>query len=193
MYLSKIKLSSLKKGIKTKKSKEEFTHSLVESLFPYEIESRIRTRKLWNLEKNNLLILSESKPDEETLKNMGIKEGDFLSKRYTPLLKSIKKNNKYFFRITINPTKKHNGKVIPIYNDQEVMEYLERRSEIRGFSLDNFYIKEKSTITIKNNINLPKITFEGFLKVTDVEKFQETLKKGIGRGKAYGFGLMLVA
>ncbi len=36
-------------------------------------------------------------------------------------------------------------------------------------------------------------TFEGVLEVTDAEKFRESLKQGIGTGKAYGFGLLSVA
>ena len=37
------------------------------------------------------------------------------------------------------------------------------------------------------------VIFEGVLQVTDAEKFRESLKTGIGTGKAYGFGLMSVA
>jgi len=36
-------------------------------------------------------------------------------------------------------------------------------------------------------------TFEGILEVTDAEKFRQSLKQGIGTGKAYGFGLLSVA
>jgi len=31
------------------------------------------------------------------------------------------------------------------------------------------------------------------LQVTDAEKFRESLKTGIGTGKAYGFGLLSIA
>ncbi len=37
------------------------------------------------------------------------------------------------------------------------------------------------------------VTFEGILEVTDAEKFRESLRQGIGTGKAYGFGLLSVA
>ena len=40
--------------------------------------------------------------------------------------------------------------------------------------------------------NLVSATFEGILTVTDEEKFRETLVMGIGRKKAYGFGLLTI-
>jgi CRISPR system Cascade subunit CasE len=37
------------------------------------------------------------------------------------------------------------------------------------------------------------VRFEGILRVTDAGAFRETLRKGIGSGKAYGFGLLSIA
>ena len=39
---------------------------------------------------------------------------------------------------------------------------------------------------------LREATYEGVLTVTDVDKFKELLCNGIGRGKAYGMGLLTV-
>ena len=36
------------------------------------------------------------------------------------------------------------------------------------------------------------VTYEGLLTVTDAAKFREALTSGIGRGKAYGLGLLTV-
>ena len=36
------------------------------------------------------------------------------------------------------------------------------------------------------------VTYEGLLTVTDVQAFREALTNGIGRGKAYGMGLLTV-
>ena len=44
-----------------------------------------------------------------------------------------------------------------------------------------------------NDISLASVLYEGRLHVTDSELFMETLKKGIGSGKAYGFGLLSIA
>jgi len=37
------------------------------------------------------------------------------------------------------------------------------------------------------------VRFEGLLRITDVNAFRETLARGIGSGKAYGFGLLSIA
>lgn len=44
-----------------------------------------------------------------------------------------------------------------------------------------------------HKVALNAITFEGVLEVTDTIKFREALIKGIGQGKAYGFGLLSIA
>ena len=36
------------------------------------------------------------------------------------------------------------------------------------------------------------VTYEGVLQVTDAERFRAMLCQGMGRGKAYGLGLMTV-
>jgi CRISPR system Cascade subunit CasE len=41
-------------------------------------------------------------------------------------------------------------------------------------------------------IRLSKATYEGILRVTDKDLFYHTLTDGIGKKKAYGFGLMTV-
>lgn len=42
-------------------------------------------------------------------------------------------------------------------------------------------------------VTLDTATFEGVLRVTDVPRFREVLLGGLGRGKAYGCGLLTVA
>ena len=44
----------------------------------------------------------------------------------------------------------------------------------------------------QKKIRLSKATYEGLLKVTNRDTFYRTLTEGIGKKKAYGFGLMTV-
>jgi CRISPR system Cascade subunit CasE len=44
----------------------------------------------------------------------------------------------------------------------------------------------------RRRVSLLAVTFEGKLVVTDAAMFRETLVQGIGRGKAYGMGMMTV-
>ena len=41
-------------------------------------------------------------------------------------------------------------------------------------------------------VAVKKVTYEGVLQVTDPEQFRALLCQGMGRGKAYGLGLMTV-
>ena len=44
----------------------------------------------------------------------------------------------------------------------------------------------------KMRVSLLAVTYEGVLRVTDAALFRRTLTEGIGRGKAYGMGLLTV-
>lgn len=50
------------------------------------------------------------------------------------------------------------------------------------------YLKKKG----QKNIQLVRATYEGLLTITDLDKFKHILKNGLGRKKAYGFGLFTV-
>lgn len=96
---------------------------------------------------------------------------------------------------------------IALNSDDEKIEWLRRKGLDAGFRLANVRIKETvaNVATVaggkiksrRNDSDKPMTfgatTFEGILEVTDAEKFRESLKQGIGTGKAYGFGLLSVA
>lgn len=77
-------------------------------------------------------------------------------------------------------------------------EWLERRQNL-GFEVvspdetlmveqyDQLRFKHKNNTTIMSRVDI-----SGLLKVTDVAKFQDNLIKGIGHGKAFGCGLLLI-
>ena len=41
-------------------------------------------------------------------------------------------------------------------------------------------------------MKLSRVAYEGVLRVQDIEVFRNALMQGIGRKKAYGFGMMTV-
>jgi len=119
------------------------------------------------------------------------------------------------FRLVANPTKRFSknsrerngqpvaerwvGKRVPVQTE-ELNEWLNSRGKEGGFSID----KDSTTIQqgymyFKNpqkrdqEARLRSVRYDGVLKVTDPTRFQETLLKGIGPGKAFGFGLLSVA
>ena len=44
----------------------------------------------------------------------------------------------------------------------------------------------------QRQVKISRVSFEGVLRVTDVNKFKDTLTHGIGREKAYGMGMLTV-
>lgn len=67
-----------------------------------------------------------------------------------------------------------------------------------GFKLnsDDFAITEHEYVTFKHKSGkmprLSKTTYEGNLTITDSKKFKALLVGGMGKKKAYGFGMMTV-
>lgn len=101
---------------------------------------------------------------------------------------------------------------VELRTDDERTEWLERQGICSGFRISNLKIEPsvRNVITAKegkiefkkyenkNSNNTHKITygsvvFEGVLEITDAARFQIAIRKGIGQGKAYGFGLLSIA
>ena len=77
------------------------------------------------------------------------------------------------------------------------MNYLIDRSDKNGFSLikEDFSIVERGYEVFKKAvkpIRLIKVVYEGILTVSDADLFKKLLTEGMGKKKAYGFGLMTV-
>ena len=205
MYLSRVEID-----INNRRKIKDLTHvgvlhNWVESSFPSEFESGVRTRKLWRIdnlhEKLFLLIVSQNAPSVKKLEMYGV-EGTAQIKDYDIFLSKIENGKKYRFRVILNPvvSKMDNntgtrGKTMPLANSKH-MQFLYDRSEKNGFSLkkEDFHIVSRGHVTLKKEsmreLRLSKVVYEGRLTVIDKDKLKEALSKGIGKKKAYGFGMM---
>ncbi|MGT2636517.1 type I-E CRISPR-associated protein Cas6/Cse3/CasE [Streptococcus ratti] len=183
-------------------------HGWVESSFPAEIEKSIRTRKLWRVDtiqgRNYLLVVSQGKPDLSLLEKYGV-SGSAQTKPYDPFLENLKPGDSFQFRVVLNPVislsnRDHSkrGAVKPHVTVEHQIQYLMDRSEKNGFSLHegDFSVVERGYEVLKKStvkpVRLVKAVYEGVLTITDVELFRKVLTDGIGKKKAYGFGLMTV-
>lgn len=207
MYLSRVEIDIGNRQKLRDLSHLGAYHNWVENSFPLEIKSGIRTRKLWRIDTIHgtryLLLVSDEKPDLKLLEQYGV-SGSARTKSYDKFLESIEENKFYRFRVTLNPVKAihqeegKRGRVVPEITAEQQMKFFESRAEKLGFELvpNDYLIVEKSWVPMKKQgqktIKLSKATFEGILKVTDKTVFYHSLTKGIGKKKAYGFGLMTV-
>jgi len=188
-------------------------HGAIESSFPGE-----RTRRLWRIDslqgETYLLLLSEETVD---LSNVYDQFGSVLSnhnddmwetRSYTPLLERIEEGTRWHFRLVACPVSsisslrkegETRGKVTAHVTVSQQKEWLLARAEKNGFSLgkDDFEVVHRETKRFKkgsnkNTVTLCAATYEGILTVMDKEKFCHLLTNGIGKGKAYGLGMMTV-
>lgn len=209
MYLSKLELDTARRSTMRALANPNLFHGAVESAFPGE-----RQRNLWRLDtlagKRVLLILSEQKPDlTAAAEQFGPAGSDgWETKDYAPLLNRTTTGTVWHFRLTANPTvsaaqpgqpRDLRGQVHAHITAAHQERWLSERAEKHGFSLqpDAFRVVGTEWRTFRkgverNRVTLLAVTYEGLLEVTDEALFRQSLTTGIGRGKAYGMGLLTV-
>jgi CRISPR system Cascade subunit CasE len=208
MYMSRVALD-----VQNRKKLRELSHlgayhAWVEDSFPEERNKpkNERSRKLWRIDRlqgaTYLLVVSPAPSDLSALEKYGV-AGSAACKDYAPLLARIAAGQRLRFRATLNPVMsiprsgEKRGRVAPHVTVARQMQFLLDRAEKNGFALkpDAFAITERGFALLKKggkNIRLARASYEGMLEVADALPFRRALTQGIGRKKAYGFGLMTV-
>lgn len=106
----------------------------------------------------------------------------------------------FSFRLFASPTKKvaREGKIsgrVFLRSADERAQWLQRQSEKCGFSLNGFYEEERTEVIGhkgKNVIRYTGVVFTGSLTVVSPELFRKAYCSGIGPGKAYGLGMLML-
>lgn len=141
---------------------------------------------------------------------------------YGRFLQGLQTGQRFGFRLTANPVKREfvhggRGKVLPLVGEQACIDWLDRRAGDWGFalrqgSLPDEIVKEgapespaarvigREDRAFRKGSNDPsrivtqrQVTMTGELQVTDPGLLRTALIQGMGRGKAYGCGLMTLA
>jgi CRISPR system Cascade subunit CasE len=127
----------------------------------------------------------------------GVRELDALLERLTA-------GTRVRYRILANPTKQeHNpgrrGTLRPLTGD-EALAWWERKAADAGLALDAATITDTTVLrgTRRGNADDCKVTlttsrFEGLATVRDADALRIAIFTGVGRGRAYGCGLLSVA
>ena len=109
-------------------------------------------------------------------------------------------NSVFSFRLFASPTKKvaREGKLsgrVFLRSARERAEWLQRKASQSGFLLNGFFEEEQTEITGCKGTDMIRYTgvvFTGSLTVTSPELFWKTYCSGIGPGKAYGLGMLML-
>lgn len=209
MYLTRMELDPGKRETRRALLSPSILHGAVESSFPGE-----RERRLWRVDEFGgryyLLLLSRQPPELSSAARQFGRDGEeqpWQTKCYDPLLERIRKGSVWQFRLTANPTvsvkssqKGERGKVHAHITPVHQMQWLLDRSLSHGFSIapqealvmgsqwQRFYKGSQRS----RPVSLLSVTYQGLLTVTDADLFRKTLEQGMGRGRAYGMGLLTV-
>lgn len=177
-------------------------------------------RVLWRLDskhpQHTLYVVSPEEPDlQHVVEQAGWATSPAETTSYSRFLNQLRLGQEWRFRLRANPVKavkaagSSRGKVLPHVTPAQQLEWLKRRSEKLGFALTSRAIEEGSEVLDvavtgrrdrsfrrrgenggMDTVTLRQVQFEGTLAVTGVAALRDALINGIGRGKAYGCGLL---
>ncbi len=149
--------------------------------------------------------------------------GNPACKRIDELYGGLSNSTPLRFRLCANPTKRlHDGtgkdgwgagKRVDLRREEDQLAWLESKARVGGFALCHVQAnplvtnvrqmpggritgnrsRRGSASTERAPLTFGAVLFEGALQVTDPALFLSTLERGIGSGKAYGFGLLSIA
>lgn len=116
-----------------------------------------------------------------------------------PIPEAFLSHGQYHFKVVVNPTQRESatGKLRPLKERGAIADWFCHRALTRwGFSVAPAHL-QVGQITVEQffgkgqqPITLAKAQLQGTLTVTDPEAFQRSFTHGIGRGKAFGCGLL---
>jgi CRISPR system Cascade subunit CasE len=205
MYLSRLALNPRSRQVRREVAEPYEMHRTLLRAFPDGMDKEAE-RVLFRLDADRetgalvVLVQSQGGPDWSSLE---AKAGYLLrpaeSKEFDP---SFRQGQRLFFRLRANPTVRRDGKRLGLRTEAEQVKWLKRKGLAGGFHLEDgdvLAIPEglkhgrKTDDLGPQSLTHLAVHFDGILKVTDPAQLVETLRAGVGRGKAFGFGLLSLA
>lgn len=189
-------------------------HRTVMRAFP-EADSgsaRERFQVLYRLEVSRssaaLLVQSNAEPDWKRLPSGVVL--DSRVKAIDKLLAACDEGRRLRFRLVANPIKNigaskgdaGRSRRVPLVGEEAQIDWLDRRAALSGFRLVDaagaIQVQKQPDVVARPQrrreaIRIVPVRFDGRLEITDAEKFQSVTRSGIGRGKAFGCGLLSLA
>ncbi len=207
MYLSQLLLNPKNKRVQAELSNPYELHRTLMRAFPEQLpaDERVLYRVEPVEESGPVRVLLQSlyQPDWEVIQTTDYFFNLPQIKSFTPHFSS---GQVYYFRLLGNPTKKirigdgKNSKRVGLYRVEEQEAWLKRKAQDSGFNVVEMraaqhqhqisYKKAENQEEKRKKLTHQGVRFEGLLEITDSVVFAETIKNGIGSGKAFGFGLL---
>lgn len=179
-------------------------HRVVYSLFS---DERTETEKLSHIQSGivyadqggdfqhrKVLIVSDRRPTTHV-------EGQYGNVRITPISDAFLSHSRYRFKVQVNPVRKdkQSGKRIAVKGRSHIAEwFLQRAANSWGFDVDpqTLQVDAIEVLQFKDKVGrlvtLGKAHIQGQFTVTDPLQFRNSFKNGIGKGRAFGCGLLQI-
>jgi len=214
MYLSRLILNPRNRRVQKEIADPYQMHRSLMRAFPDDLAEGDE-RVLFRLEEHprtgalTLLVQSLTLPDWSWLAEPGARGYLLLVDEPNPAVKpfdlKLAPGQVLAFRLRANPTVKRrfneqDHKRVALYQEEKQIEWLKRKGEQGGFHLLSTRASNETVVggTIHraketHKLHLLAVQFDGLLQVTDPDRLRETVQRGIGSGKALGFGLLSLA
>ncbi len=165
-----------------------------------------------------LLVQSSDPPNWQTVPQSALDSGSSASievRDLDPELAALHEGSILVFRLLANPTRRidtktredgvrRHGKRVPLRDQAARVNWLRRKAAASGFDLVADWSGEPNLRVIDHapsrgrrgygeqarTVTIEGVTFEGVLRVTDVESFRKAVASGVGPARAYGFGML---
>jgi CRISPR system Cascade subunit CasE len=103
----------------------------------------------------------------------------------------------YRFETTVNPVKRENssGRLVPLRTREAVAEWFAAKAPGWGFNAQHLEVVSLEVLQFEKKgqqVTLGQATLAGLLSVRDSARFARSFTNGIGRGKAFGCGLLQI-
>lgn len=177
-----------RQAIQSLKITDPYTiHKFVYSLFPGNQRQFLYYDQGGDLRFKRILLVSQEQP---LVPEIGKIESKFIPDSFLA-------HPRYAFQVLLNPVEQLSGsnRKIPVVAKEALRTWFARRQESWGFTTDTEVLEIFNLgvqVFRKNemDVTLNMAEFRGVLEVSDRECFIHSFTNGIGRGKAFGFGLL---
>lgn len=112
---------------------------------------------------------------------------------YRPLPDHFLDHEFYRFQVVVNPVTCSRGRRFAIDNESDILEWFSEKLHIGGVDCGYLQVDQRGRdIFWKGSQRLvyARARISGVLKVRDHQLFVDTFTKGIGKGRAFGFGFL---
>ncbi|VVO99365.1 hypothetical protein PS862_02760 [Pseudomonas fluorescens] len=128
-------------------------------------------------------------------------DGQYGSVQSKPIPNSFLDHTQYRFNVIVNPTRRDNAsrKLVPIKGREAIGEWFcERAAQSWGFQVSALSLQvdrvdvQRFNDKQQNPVTLAQAHVQGQLSICDPDLFRNSFARGIGRGRAFGCGLLQI-